>query len=388
MGHKAGTDFFSEKREWSKRKDRILGSYLAAYLPKISTVRKPVLIVDGFSGPGKFGDNEPGSPLIIASRIRAFQRKNVQNPINVDLLCIEENPELYNKLSSIIDNIDFAKSICGTFQESLPIITQASKSHSVFVYADPFTVDGLDWEKLGILFSQIHRGNSVEILLNFNASIFARIALAAQKQTHNLDEELPESINDVDASAFNSQTIDNLDRVVGGNWWKPILDQYKDPLTFDACLSKIVNGLKNNLSQYFSEVCSHDMYAEPNHRVPKYTLVFGSRSTDALRLMNDEMAKSLATLADKSASNTPSLFEMRPIRLVPDVSEYIPLILSIAQKPTMRKHVILQVIRENFGQVKSSEIRGQIEKLLKDGRLISKTGKTRINDEVAIWTSK
>ena len=61
MGHKADKSFFDEKRHWSKRKDKILECYLTPYLSKIATQGHPVLIVDAFAGPGKFGDGEPGS---------------------------------------------------------------------------------------------------------------------------------------------------------------------------------------------------------------------------------------------------------------------------------------------------------------------------------------
>ena len=48
-------DFFKAKRPWSKYKDFILGYYLEPYIPKVATLKKPILIVDCFAGCGRFG---------------------------------------------------------------------------------------------------------------------------------------------------------------------------------------------------------------------------------------------------------------------------------------------------------------------------------------------
>lgn len=60
--------FFKRKRPWSKYKDLILDYYLGPYLAKIARLGKPIAVVDCFAGPGKFNDNQRGSPLIIADR--------------------------------------------------------------------------------------------------------------------------------------------------------------------------------------------------------------------------------------------------------------------------------------------------------------------------------
>ncbi|MFC1634935.1 hypothetical protein ACFL5Z_08835, partial [Planctomycetota bacterium] len=113
MGHKADKSFFNEKRHWSKRKDRILECYLPPYLSKIATQRHPILIVDAFAGPGKFGDGEPGSPLIICRSIQESLSKGLSVPVSA--LCIENDIELYSELSISIDPFTFAKAKHGKF---------------------------------------------------------------------------------------------------------------------------------------------------------------------------------------------------------------------------------------------------------------------------------
>ncbi len=101
--------------------------------------------------------------------------------------------------------------------------------------------------------------------------------------------------------------------------------------------------------------------------------------------MNNEMVKSLRTLADLAKPKDPTLFEMRSNELVPDIEKLPSIILKHASQPTERGIVILNVIRQCFGHFARKEIRGCIEQLLKDGRVRSETGKVRINDRVKIF---
>src|SRR5438046_1653581 len=70
-------NFFGVKRPWSKYKDFILSYYLDPYIPKVATLKKPILIVDCFAGCGQFGDGEPGSPLIISPLVKKWRDKGV-----------------------------------------------------------------------------------------------------------------------------------------------------------------------------------------------------------------------------------------------------------------------------------------------------------------------
>jgi len=126
----------------------------------------------------------------------------------------------------------------------------------------------------------------------------------------------------------------------------------------------------------------------PHHTVPKYYLIFGSRHPDALILMNDQMVKSRKTLAELAKPKGPTLFEMRPTDLVPDIETLPEVILKYASQPTERGIVILNVIRECFGQFSRKEIRGCIEQMLKGDKLQSETGNIRINDNVKIFAAK
>ena len=64
MGRKV-KGFFAGKRPWSIIKDQVLENYMSPYIAKINKLGRPLLLIDGYAGPGVFEDGKPGSPLII-----------------------------------------------------------------------------------------------------------------------------------------------------------------------------------------------------------------------------------------------------------------------------------------------------------------------------------
>jgi len=380
MTHKADKSFFSEKRHWSKRKDSILKCYLPPYLAKIATQKAPILIVDAFAGPGKFDGGESGSPLIICESIQEALSKDISVPISA--LCIDDDKELFSKLHRLIEPFPFAEARHGKFGDYIQEIQESAKDHSLFLYVDPWTVEGLDWASMDRVFQHLSVSRmSIEILMNFNTLSFARRGLAALKLAIPESNPEIEDVEEIDAPLVTPPSIERLNKVVGGDWWHGIL---KSSASFPEKVQGITDGVCERLRERFSEVCQHAIKALPHHTVPKYYLIFGSRSHHALILMNDPMVTSLRTLADLAIPKDPTLFEMRPTELVPDIERLPPIILKYASQPTQRGTVILNVIRECFGCFYHKEIRGSIEQLLKDGKLRSETGKTRINDTVKV----
>lgn len=371
MPHRAQSDFFERKRPWSSRKDLILGYYLKPYLAKIAKLKAPILLVDGFAGPGRFADGSQGSPLIFRARSLEAMKRNAQ-PIH--LVCIEADSELYAQLERELKKHDFAQAWEGTFLSCVDRILDLTRSHSTFLYLDPYTTDGLDWQALERLFANLMEGRSFEVLLNFNTPSFVRRGLGLLKPESSgvADEE-----SDSGDVAFSSPpSIERLDRIVGGDWWRRIVTS---PRPFGEVVQALAAELELRFRKWFNEVCRHPIFELPHHKVPKYDLLFGSRHPDALRLMNDAMNKSGKAFA-KLATRQPTLFEIRPTALVPEPEELTKLILDSLSTPSSRNDVIIDVMRRSPTRFGETEIRRECSRLLALGRIRSESGKSRIND--------
>jgi len=380
VGHKADKSFFLRKREWSKRKDEILRCYLPPYLRKVAKLGRPIFIVDAFAGRGMFEDGTPGSPVIICQCVKAALDKGLS--VTVSVVCVEPNEELFAGLKKTISEFSFATPRQGRFQECITDFEKQARDHSTFLYVDPWTVEGLKWRYLDRIFQHLtNSGTSIEILLNFQADIFARMGLSALRlATPELDPGVGDS-DEIDAPMAESPSIERLNDFAGGNWWQQILQSSID---YPGKLQRLTNGICEQLKGRFREVCQHAIKAKPHHTVPKYFLIFASRHPDALRLMNDQMVKSRNALAELAKPKEPTLFETRSTDLVPDADRLSSLIPKHCAQPTRRRDVILNVIRENFCEYSVRQIRGYIETMLKDGRLTSETGRAKINDNTKI----
>ena len=351
------------------------------YLAKIATQKAPILIVDAFAGPGKFGDGKFGSPQIICQSVEKALSKGLS--VNVSLMCIESDEELFKDLTKSIESFSFATAKHGEFGDYIGEIERQAKNHSIFLYVDPWTVEGLEWERMDCVFQHLNISNmSIEILLNFNAPSFVRRGLSALKLSIPESDPEIEDAEEIDAPFATPPSIERLNLVVGGDWWKTILSS---AASFSSKVQDMTEGVCSRLSKRFNEVCYHPIKARPHHIIPKYYLIFASRHPDALILMNDQMVKSRIALAELAKPKDPTLFEMRSIELVPDVENLPEIILKYSSQPTERGVVILNVIRERFCQFAYKDIRGCIEKMLIDGKLRSETGKVRINDNVKIF---
>lgn len=375
MSHKADPSFFDKKKPWSKRKDLILSYYLKPYLPKVATQRRPILIVDGFAGPGQFLDGDPGSPLIIREIVSGFARTL---PVAVSTLCVEQNGGLYQQLQARMCDFAGCELRNSTFLECVSEIESAARTHSVFLFLDPYTVEGLRWEALDRIFAALERRVSIEMLLNFNVVSFVRRGLSLlslhREDLAVVDEDLP------DPSSPSS--VASLNEIVGGHWWQDVL---RNAVSFADCLNGILDGLCERLRKRFNEVCFYVVREQLHHQAPKYVLVFASRHPEALRLMNDAVCCAKELEAEEARGGELALFEMLPEAVVSDLGKLRPLVLEFATKRQQRKSLIAAVMRHAFGQYTNSEIRSEIETLLKQKKLCSGTGKTRINDDVEVW---
>jgi three-Cys-motif partner protein len=376
MGHKAGAEFFERKREWSRRKDRILEEYLPAYIQKVSrALRRPVLIVDAFAGPGAFEDGSLGSPTIIEGVAREARKRP---GVSVNMLFIEKDPGLHARLASRFQSAPGVQVRQGSMLEHIAEVESLSETHTTFLYLDPYTVEGLEWEALDRIFRRVEAGSSVEVLLNFNAHSFGRRgrqALGRREPAPHEDSDDP----DLEGIDGGDLLLKQLDDIVGGDWWRAVLANE----VYDV--RGLVRGFCEQLQRRFRHVCYQEVLERVGDRVPKYAMVFGSRSGVALELMNDAMCSAREMFVRESEEAQKTLFETRPESIVRDARSLTRLVLTHAQRPKKRRDLRREFIRTRPGSWSCSEINKELGSMLRNGQLQSETGETRINDETVVW---
>lgn len=88
-------------------KHQILESYLKAWMPlmshqahRVGTGETSLLFVDGFAGPGRYDQGEPGSPILAVKSVLSHSH---DFPIPVTFLFVEERPDRYALLGHALD---------------------------------------------------------------------------------------------------------------------------------------------------------------------------------------------------------------------------------------------------------------------------------------------
>jgi three-Cys-motif partner protein len=364
-GNMNSDDFFQSKKPWSPYKDMILDYYLKPYLTKVCSLGKSVVVFDCFAGPGRFEDGTDGSPLIIAKAIRQVTDKGK----TVSAILIEEKKKYFKLLQATVKDY---QDICHTknerFEDSANEIANIGRNSTVFVYIDPYGIKPLRFEILAGIYANIDKGSSVEVLLNFNASSLVRNGLAALKydQQYENEEELDKSM-----------TLKDIDAIAGGDYWRDIVTS---DISFAEKEAQCVVAYMDLMKKYFDKVCFYSIKEKYEHIIPKYRLLFGSRHEDAFMLMNDAICNARDKFLGKQCIDG-YLFDMRAKDEIHDPQRLQYAIVDSLTKSMTRKKLISCAMHKVFAEYKESEYKHMIGDLINDKKILSESGKTRINDK-------
>jgi len=380
-------EFFRAKRPWSKYKDQILRDYIEPYIAKVKMLSDrgrpiPVEIVDCFAGRGRYGDGEPGSPIIIAEAIRRWRSKGAQ----VAGVFIEADRENFDALAEALEpHYDYANLRQGPFEDEIRLISLDAAQKTVFLYVDPYTVKSLEFAKLKTVYDQIHRSrSSVEVLLNFNVVTFMRWALAAL--TRHPEIEFGPSSEEVTADDPEEHVeIDTLNAIAGGEYWQEIVTN--QAVSFPQQVEQFTSAYAEMLQKSFSFVASYAVKERSRYQVPKYVLFFGTRHPDGIILMSDGMCRARQqALGDEFRDRL--LFDCTPDLSPVSDAELRSMITGLLNgvPGLTRKQLDVRLLQAGLmGRIPTKQIHKAVEQLLKERVLASSTGKTRINDETRLW---
>lgn len=286
---KNNENFFVEKKPWSVIKDNLLAEYLKPYLSKILYTGKPFVYIDGFAGKGLFDDGEKGSPIIACEQIcGALARSNIDNP-QVDAFFIEK--QYTKELADNLKRFDFAEVKNGSYENELPLLIEQHKEtgKNVLLYVDPF---GVKYLNSGMFLNVEESFNSAEVILNFNSFGFFRAACRLYKIEFD-DVDFNDEFEERVPWDYQEESPDasKLSTIVGGDFWKPIVQDYKEKMIDGYEAEKM---LAKYYQQYLSSIFKYVLnipVKRKEHHHPKYRLFHMSNHRDGCLLMYENMYK-------------------------------------------------------------------------------------------------
>lgn len=356
-------DFFEGKHLWSKIKDEILDKYMDPYLAKVNTRGQPILLIDGYAGPGVFEDGSCGSPIILCEKAEKLARDNYC------AILINKKKKYHEILSKEIQQRGWshlAEARLGDTQQVLREIPKTLKEQTVFLYLDPFGPTGCDFDLLAPFLNRNPKF-STEILLTMNMPGIHRLAA---RHVHEADRK--------DESAIQNNRL-ILTRTFGGDYWREIL--LPDGIDKEIREMQLIEAYQKKLSRCFQYVRSCPVRKGTDKQI-KYFVVFASHHRDALILLNDIMVKAYSAGMHR-ADFIGGLWENTGWKEMRSINGFDCIVLdTISKHPgETRKLIWSRIVEEHFMQYLESEYRDAVKQLV-DARMLTFSSKTnRLNDE-------
>lgn len=362
-------DFFKQKRPWSKYKDLILDYYLRPYLAKVVRIGRPVLLVDCFAGAGRYEDGSEGSPVIMARHAGECRTGKV------DCVFIEAAPELAARLTCALRGSAIKADVRqGDFHDHVEWIAEQARTHTVFLYLDPIKPSQLLFDDMAATYDRIRTGQSIEVLANFLSPSFLRQAKGLLK---NLSFPLI-------ADTAEQEQVLLCNRILGGVDWQNICS---DPsLSTAQRVDALARTYADRLGRWFRFVLYYPIREKYQHKLPKYHLMFGTRSPDAVDLMNRAMVKARREFVGSQFVQG-NLFENQPAEEIVDSAEVLRDVVEVSRRIGRTKWRMLRVETTIMHPCKfyDTEINAAIKSAIQQGCLASDDSGRRVKEDAQVW---
>lgn len=379
MGKKV-KGFFAGKRPWSIIKDQVLGSYMSPYISKIKKLGKPILLIDGYAGPGVFEDGQPGSPMIMCQAAERFAMGRWE------AIFVNNEQEYHDKLTQVIQRAGWsgsAKPMLGDSMALLQTLPSTLKDQSVFLYLDPFGPTGCEFALLQP-FLERNPKYSTEIILTMNMPGMPRLA-ARHATSDGRQEELSVKSNHI-----------LLTKIFGGEYWKDILLSQSG--SREEREYRLIEAYRAKLAGYlpYTGFCP---VRDRIDRQIKYFIVFASRHKDTLTLLNEAMIKAYFVRMHETSFGDGIWKEMgwREMRSTdPHEAQYfhrldLVILETVTKHPgETRESIWIRILQEYFMRYLEPEYKATVQRLVDEKKLLSPTKRPtkRLNDDCALYPNQ
>lgn len=379
-------EFFKEKRQWSETKDKILREYIDCYLKTTPSLRRPIIIIDAFSGPGKFGDDTDGSPLIIC---KAVDSRASKAGVGIGCIFADKRQAHRQALETLISNYiqrGMASRPLSSFSEALAYALRIGGGSTLFFYLDPYGIKDLEFDTVRQIYER-RPSRSTEVLINFSYPTVMR--MSGNWSYGDSSEEISRRVKQT--------KVETLDGVMGGNYWLPIVTN--PALNKVQREDAVVNAYTDRVRRFFKfayPIPVKELETSPDvpaDETAKYHLIFGTRSPRAVRYMNDVAIPAIRPYLDQFKDNL--LFAMTPERYeAAPIEEVKSAIVSAVERQAMTRPEIYEaIIPKYFLQYRSPDYCKMIDNLVfREGRLFADPTTLRkkghLNDYTLIATQR
>lgn len=343
-------DFFASPQGAAVMKHALLRGYIQLFVNKLGSTHPTVHYLDGYAGPGVYGDGSDGSPKLavevaaLVEDIRdlrcTFVEKEGKHAVALAELLAVELPE--------------ATVIHGDLRDHVDDIAVACDKHPLLAFIDPFGL-GLTFDQLNRLADRTNK--KTDIIMNVSLSALRRVGghLTA-------DGSSPAYLK------ARETMLANYDATMGGDWWRGIFLDCQRTETGDAAVmiaKEYARRCQDVRGGYFLAAVK-DRWDGP----PAYMLLLLAGHEDAFWNFNEFMSLAYDQLRDLDAQG----------QLLDYNAEY-PSILEANIRNSLKEAgsgvlhgMMSDIYGELLGIARGKHLRPVLKKLAKEG-VISTTSK-------------
>lgn len=370
----SSSGFFGQRNPQAVLKHGVLTRYAHYFAGRAGSVTGGrVAFIDGYAGEGRYADENPGSPLLLATqaeRAKTFGR-------SVRLAFVESDDSRRARLQSSLAEagVQVDQLLAGDFEETIDGLIDRYDDRATFLFVDPFGL-AFSREALERVLSRRTARRPIDVLYHFSLSTVYRMGRAGVR-AGSPDESLAEA----------------LDAALGSVGWRELFrgaDRHSEPTS--AALELARRFGKSVADSTGVPAISIPVRQRPGH-LPKYLLMLFSANRQARWDYVDQAGMAYgdwlhhcsqsdydANIRHQDDAGVLSLFPApEPERSDAEdeiermAREYLPGHLSklLAERGSFRPaDAIEDAYGEMFGVARAKHIRTAIKELHKAGRIV------------------
>jgi three-Cys-motif partner protein len=263
--------FFQSKKAAAVLKHAILSGYVPPFVSKTGSASPDhrVVIVDGYAGAGRYGDDQDGSPALLAHAARGLPFRKITG------LFVEQDAPTYEALCAVLEDEAPENMNCtaylGRIEDHLDELLAEADGLPLLVFLDPFGL-GLSFDLIKGISTARQGRAATEILIRFDANAVRRIRGLLHSSKPALGKD---------------KTLARMDSAAGGTWWRDeddnskgnaeYLDWFIDELLDRLCTAMKCYGWSNEVLQ-------------KQGQQPAYYMIFLTRHTAGLEKFTDALS--------------------------------------------------------------------------------------------------
>ena len=342
-------NFFATPQGAAIMKHTVLKGYIRLFVNKLGSTHSTVHYLDGYAGPGVYGDGSGGSPKLAVDVATLVQEIR-------DLRCtfVEKDPLHAEALRDLLAvELPQATVIRGDLRDHVGSIAKACDDSPLLAFIDPFGL-GLTYAQLQLL---ANRSNTkTDIIMNVSVSAIRRVG-----------GQLFGTGDDPTYLKARETMLKRFDATMGGDWWRDVLTECRRVGDESAAhqiaheYAKRCQGIRGGY--FLAEV--KDRWDGP---VAYYLLLLAGHR-DAFWNFNEFMSAGHDALRSAQATGQNQLLS--------DQDTYAPILEANIVRLLGQQHsVVLQdamspIYGDLLGIARGTHLRPVIKRLVKAGELVT-----------------